>query len=142
MIFFEVLDPGETINIEKYCEQLKILKDKIHLERPSLRKNQVVFLQDNARPHTAKKIKELLASFKWDMLKHPSCSPDLTPSDYHLFRSMIHALSEKKFDTKEDVYFFFDNFFKEKNPAFFKRGIKLLTEKWQKTIDNEGKYFD
>ena len=48
----------------------------------------------------------------------------------------------KKFDTKENAYFFLDNFFKEEDPAFFKRGIKLLTEKRQKTIDNEGKYFD
>ena len=28
VIFFELLDPGETINAEKYCKQLKILKDK------------------------------------------------------------------------------------------------------------------
>ena len=39
VIFFELLDPRETINAEKYCEQLKILKNKIHLEKPSLRKN-------------------------------------------------------------------------------------------------------
>ena len=105
VIFFELLDPGKTINAEKYCEQLEILKDKIHLKRPSLRKNQVVFLQDNARPYTAKKVKELLASFQWDVLKHPPYSLDLAPSDYHLFRSMTHALFEKKFDEGEFLFF-------------------------------------
>ena len=38
--------------------------------------------------------------------------------------------------------FFLITFLKRKTLHFFKRGIKLLIEKWQKTIDNEGKYFD
>jgi hypothetical protein len=28
---------------------------------------------------------ELLQTFKWDILGHPSHSPDLAPSDYHVF---------------------------------------------------------
>ncbi len=40
---------------------------------------------DNACPHTAQLIRTLLKDFHWKQFKHPLYSPDLAPSDYHLF---------------------------------------------------------
>ncbi|XP_033224945.1 histone-lysine N-methyltransferase SETMAR-like [Belonocnema kinseyi] len=40
---------------------------------------------DNARPHAADATNELIAKFGWIIVKHPPYSPDLAPSDYHLF---------------------------------------------------------
>ncbi len=37
------------------------------------------------------------------MLPHPPYSPDVAPSDYHLFRSMQHGLLEMHFTSYEDV---------------------------------------
>ena len=34
---------------------------------------------------------------------HAAYSPDLAPSDYHLFTSMSHALSKQRFGSYEDV---------------------------------------
>jgi len=34
---------------------------------------------------------------------HAAYSPDLAPSDYHLFASISHALDEQRFGSYEDV---------------------------------------
>jgi hypothetical protein len=43
---------------------------------------------DTARPHTAEKTTKLLEKFGWENLDHHPYSPDLTPSDFHLFPKM------------------------------------------------------
>jgi transposase len=42
-------------------------------------------LRDKARPHTAACTRALLEHFNWELFDHPPYSPDLAPSDYHLF---------------------------------------------------------
>jgi histone-lysine N-methyltransferase SETMAR len=41
--------------------------------------------------------------FKWDTSDHPPYSPDLAPSDFHLFLRLKKRLSGKKFDDDYDV---------------------------------------
>ena len=76
------------------------------------------------------------------VLEHPPYSPDLAPSDYHLFRSMEHWLRDKKFNTDIELHNSVIGFFNSKDPDFYARGIDLLPEKWQEVIDVEGEYFD
>ena len=90
----------------------------------------------------AKKVKNLLKEFKWEVLTQPPYSSDFSPSDYHLFRSLSHSLDGKKFESKDQVKIFSKNFFEKKEKEFYKRGIKNLIERWQKTIDAQGSYFD
>ena len=47
-------------------------------------------------------VQNYLEALNWEMLPHPAYSPDLAPSDYHLF-SMSDALAERHFDSYEDV---------------------------------------
>ena len=49
--------------------------------------------------HVAKPVKTYLENIKWDVLPHASYSPDLTPSDYYLFRSMQRRLLEQHFNS-------------------------------------------
>jgi hypothetical protein len=46
---------------------------------------EVLNLHENTRPHTSVHTAEAITNFGWTLLLHTPCSPDLAPSDYHLF---------------------------------------------------------
>ena len=144
VLFYELLKPSETITAELYSRQLKKLDDKLIEKRPyhASKQNKVILLHDNARPHVALRTRETLMELKWELLPHPAYSPDIAPSDYHLFRSMQHSLSDTRFGNVEEVQKFIDNFIQSKSKDFFHRGIHLLSERWEKVVKNDGKYFD
>jgi hypothetical protein len=78
----------KTINAQYYSTLLnKRVKPAIRSKRRR-RQNSVFFLQDNVRPHTAALMMATPLKLKWDVLPHPPYSPDLAPSDYHLFGPM------------------------------------------------------
>ena len=68
-------------------------------------------------------------------------SPDLAPSEYHLFRSMEHFFREKKYVNLESIKKDVSTFIDLKTTSFYERGIQLLPEKWQMVIASEGNYF-
>ena len=80
--------------------------------------------------------------FGWEWLDHPPYSPDLSPSDFHLFRSLEHFLNKKKFRNSGHLRRELTVFFESKDQAFWNRGIDLLPEKWQECIDSNGEYFN
>ena len=47
-----------------------------------------VFLHNNARTYTAAQTAETRRKFKFEVMAHPPYSPDLAPSDYHLFGTL------------------------------------------------------
>ena len=63
----------------------------------------LLFHQDNARLHTAKKTLELIENFGWEVVPHPSYSPDLAPSGYHLFGLLKNHLRRTMFSGDEAV---------------------------------------
>ena len=67
-------------------------------------------------------------------------SPDLAPSDYYLFRSLPNSLNGKTFNDDEAVKSHLLQFFADKDQKFYERGIMKLPERWQKVIEQNGKY--
>jgi transposase len=63
----------------------------------------VSFLQDNARLHVAARTMDTIQKLKWNVLPHPPCSPDLAPSDNHLFDPLKEHLVGKSFRNNEEV---------------------------------------
>ena len=87
------------------------LNRAIREKRPEYAKRQhkVILLHDNAPSHTAKRVTDTIEAFNWEILAHAAYSPDLAPSDYHLFASLGHALAEQHFDSYENVRKWLDN---------------------------------
>jgi histone-lysine N-methyltransferase SETMAR len=63
----------------------------------------IVLFHDNAHPHTAVCTCALLEHFNWELFDHPSCSPDLAPSDSHLFTYLKNWLGLQCFSNNEEL---------------------------------------
>lgn len=138
LVYFEVLDSGQTVTADLYQGQL----DRVNqaLRRQGVDTASTKFLHDNARPHVAKITSQKIEELGWEVLPHPPYSPDLAPSDYHLFRSMQHSLAEKKFKNRDEIQIWVSNFFESQPVEFFKKGIYSLRERWRQVLDTDGEY--
>jgi hypothetical protein len=71
---------------------------------------------------------------KWDVLPHPPYSPDLAPSDYHLFGPMQGFLGGKRFRNNDEVIGAVQSWIHEQPKTFSDTGIKKLPERWHKCM--------
>ncbi|KAK6748554.1 hypothetical protein RB195_001280 [Necator americanus] len=136
---FELLPNNTTVTAEVYCAQLRRLADKIHKEHPKL--DSFRLLHDNPRHHIAKKSSQKILELGWEVLAHPPYSPDLAPSDHHLFRSLQHHLEEKRYDDSDHLENDLRDFLASKSPEFYAKGSCDLVRCWQKVVDVDGDYF-
>ena len=84
--------------------------------------------------------RQKLLQLGWEVLIHPPYSPDIAPSDFHLFRSLQNSLNGKSFSSLEDCKRHLDQFFTQKDKKFWEDGIMKLPEKWQKVVEQNGEY--
>lgn len=101
-----------------------------------------LFLHDNAPSHTSKRVRDTLDALGWEVLPHAPYSPDLAPSDYHLFSSMRHALADQHFQNYEEVEKWVADWFASKNEKFYWDGIHMLPERCEKCVASDGQYFE
>ena len=105
VVYYELLKLTKTITGDQYRTQLmhlsRALKDK-RLQYNE-RHDKVILQHDNARPHVAKVVKTYLETLKWEVLPHSPYSPDVAPSDCHMFQSMAHGLADQHFRSYEEV---------------------------------------
>jgi histone-lysine N-methyltransferase SETMAR len=95
---------GLTINSESYCDLLQNhLKPAIRSKNHSLLSSGVLLQHDNACLHTARVTAKKIMDLHLECIPHPAYSPDLTPSDYHVFGPLKEALSGKKFSTDDEI---------------------------------------
>lgn len=141
ILYYELLKPGDTVTAEVYCRQLDDLHSQIQKKRPALVSRKGVILQhDNARPHAARITQEKIQQLNWEVLPHPPYSPDIAPSDYHLFRSLEHSLKNKSFKSITDIETHLNFFFASKPKTFFTEGIENLQKRWRTVVENDGDY--
>ncbi|GBN92859.1 hypothetical protein AVEN_4482-1 [Araneus ventricosus] len=57
----------------------------------------VVLIRDNALPQSAVVTHQLLKQFKWGVSDHPTYSPDLATSDFHIFLELKNWLGGQSF---------------------------------------------
>jgi len=144
IIYYELLEPKQTVTADLYSQQLIRLSQTLERKRPYGGKGdrKVILLHDNARPHVAKTTQATIERLGWEVLSHPAYSPDLAPSDYHLFRSMEHFFREKSFSDAKSIQKDLDQFFNLKPTSFYEKGIKSLPERWEMVIASNGNYFN
>ncbi|KAJ4447089.1 hypothetical protein ANN_09078 [Periplaneta americana] len=103
VLLLDFMPKGTKINANRYCETLRNLRRAIQNKRRGMLSRGVVLLHDNARPHTAASTRELLDQFGWEIFDHPPYSPDLAPSDFHLFTKLKDFLGGTRFGSDEEL---------------------------------------
>ena len=142
IVHFELLPHSTTINATVYSNMLDRVQVALLQQYPAIvNRSQVLFLQDNAKPHTARLTQQKMKELSWEVLPHPAYSPDLAPSDYYLFKSLEHFLRGTRFTEIDQVEAALRDYFESKDQTFYKAGIESLAERWQKAIDNNATYF-
>ena len=132
----------ETITGEYYSDLLTQLDQKIREERPGLHKKKIIFHQDNALVHKGHLAMAKLYDLKYELLEHPPYSPDLAPSDYHLFPKLKIFLGGQRFSSNEEAIAAVDEYFSELPQSHFKDGILALEHRWTKCVELRGDYVE
>ncbi|GFN97387.1 histone-lysine N-methyltransferase SETMAR [Plakobranchus ocellatus] len=142
VILLDILPQGQCINAARYCSTLDRLKEAIRRKRPGLLRRGVVLQHDNVTPLSANLTQQWLQRYGWEILPHPAHSPDLAPSDFHLFGPLKRHLGGMAFETEDDLISELRNWFDNLDVDFFRVGINSLLSRWQKCIDLHGDYVE
>ena len=113
------LPKGQTIDAEYYSSLLVQLKDILKEKRHGEFTKGVLFLLDNAPAHRALAIQKKLAYPGFQCHERPPYSPDLTPSDYHLFPGMKKKLKSLHFSSDAAVIAAAETWLDEQHSEFF-----------------------
>jgi histone-lysine N-methyltransferase SETMAR len=97
---------------------------------------------DNARPHSANQTTATPRLFKWEVLHHPPYSPDLAPSDFHLFDPLKHHISGERFPDDDAVERAVRACFQQQPKEFYVASFQELVERWDKCLNFCGDYVE
>lgn len=142
ILLIDYLAKGRTITGEYYSNLLDQLDTKIREKRPGLKKKKIIFHQDNAPVHKGALAMGKLRDLRYDLLDHPPYSPDLAPSDFHLFPNLKKFVSGKRFASNEEVERAVDEYFHNLPDSHFREGILMLEKRWIKCVELKGDYVE
>ena len=138
IIYIDYLEKREYINSDYHIELLVRLKDEIAKKRPHMKKEKIIFHQDNAPCNKSMKTMAKLSKLGYELLPHPPYSPDLAPSDYWLFADLKKMLQEKRFGSNEEVIAETEVYFVAKDKSFYKHASERLKKRWNDSIALRG----
>ena len=107
LILVEFLECGQTITAARYVQTLHKLRCALCDKCPG---RNIIILHDNARPHAACLTSEAIAKMGWEVLPHPSYSPDLAPttifSDLWMISCVDNVMRQRRQFRKQCVSVF------------------------------------
>ena len=139
-VYWEILGQGETVDSTLFCKQLEEMEARV--PQSHIRQGKITLLMDNARPHHAKITQQKLKDLNIDWIPHPPYSPDISPCDYHAFRSLEQFCRGKQFKNRKDLEDALQEWIDTRPPAFWRRGLENLADRWKTVVATNGKYYD
>jgi transposase len=116
--------------LDVYVETLKKMKKRFRRVRPHKDVTKMLIHHDHVRPHASLHTREAITKLQWTVLPHPPYSPDLAPSDYHLFSPLKDAISEKKCEDYEEVISEVKRWLRQSPAEWYREGTQALTSRW------------
>lgn len=135
--FYELLGSGTTVNGQVYKDFLCKHIPEWLSKHP---RGSLSLLHDNARPHKAPVVQELLRSRNVTEWCHPPYSPDISPLDFNCFHQLKRLLRGVHHHDWDDFILNLERAIDELNNSGRMTGIQQLPERWQRVINAEGSY--
>jgi len=142
VLLVDFLPQGSTINTGVYCDTLKKLCCAIQNKRLGMLSWGVVMIHGNAHSHTAATTQNLITTFGWEQFDHPPYSPDLVPSDFHLFLHFKSFLAGQWFHDNSEAKKAVTTCFASQLASFYDEGIQKLVQHYDKCLNNGGNYVE
>ena len=102
----------------------------------------VLLQHENARTHTSLKTVEHTVKLGWTIVPHRPYSPDLAPSDFHLFGPIKDGLCGQHFPSYVTVIWVVKQWATSAGADFYERGMQALVHRWRKCIAKSGDYVE
>jgi len=136
------LERGKTVTGVYYAELIRKLRSAIKEIRRGKLSHGVLLHQDNAPSHTSAVAMAAIRECGCELLSQPPYSPDLAPSDYHVFQSVKDSLRGQSFGRGEEVIHTINDWFELQDKQFFVDGVNSLAHRWEKCVVLEGDYIE
>ena len=137
-LMIDYLERGKTITGVYYAQLIRKLREVIKEKRRGKLRQGVVFHQDNAPAHTSTVATAAIRECCFE----PPYSPDLAPSDFHMFQNLKDSLRGHKFDSDENVFYAINDWCQQLDKSFFLDGVKSLEHRWEKYVELQGDYVE
>jgi histone-lysine N-methyltransferase SETMAR len=96
----------------------------------------------NARPHASGALSEILEMYGWQVLPHPSYSPDMSPPAFDFFPKLKKPLRGERFRSMEEVSNEVTQVIRRINNEDVLAGIQDLPKRWTAVIKQNGDYME
>ncbi|GBN38727.1 Mariner Mos1 transposase [Araneus ventricosus] len=132
-------EPSMRDDIVKYCEncgeQFKTKGEECSV------KALCCFMTTHV-PHSAGVTQNLIQRFGWEQFDHPPYSPELAPSDYHLFVNLKRDFGGRRSDSDDDARNVVQRWLSSLAASSFEDGIHKLVFRYDKCLNNGGNYVE
>ncbi|UYV74133.1 hypothetical protein LAZ67_11002212 [Cordylochernes scorpioides] len=120
----------------------------VHHSTPETKRQSMVWKKPEESPPKKAKVTisagkvMAMENFKWEIFTHPPYSPELAPSDFHLFPALKWHLGGKHFANDDEVQAEENHWLRRQDTAWYNSGIKKLLQRYQKCLDRNGDYLE
>eukprot|EP00106_Octopus_bimaculoides_P003435 XP_014770877.1 PREDICTED: histone-lysine N-methyltransferase SETMAR-like [Octopus bimaculoides] len=135
----DCLANGTTINESYYASPLQKLREVIKVERRDMLTKGARLFQDTTPIHNAH-VAQMKAHYcGYEIFPHPPYSPDLAPSDFHLFPIMKSFLKRKHFSDDDELISGVKTWLETQPTDFYRRGLRSCIMRWENCVTMKGK---
>ena len=142
VIHIDYLPHGTTMNGKYYANLLKQVRQSIKEKRRGKIRRGIMLHQDNAPVHTSRVAMDAVRECGYELLPHPPYSPDLAPSDCHLFPRLKKHLRGRRFDDDGELTAAVEGWLGDQDVDFYRSGINDWKTRWDKCVELEGDYVE
>ena len=140
VLLTEYLPRRTTINGPYYASIIERLHSVIVEKGRGIVSHGVLLLHDKTPIYKWNIVQAAIRQAGFIELNHPAYSPDIAPSDYHLFSNLKKFLRGKNFSSDDEAVTTVENYLTDLNSEFFCKGIQSLHDRWQRVVASKGQY--